>query len=59
MENKQLCENIIEKSTLAGVCLRYFNPIGSHISGLIGDESTDKPANSSIICEVACGKREN
>ena len=36
-ETKQLCEKIIEKSTLLSVCLRYFNPIGSHNSGLIGD----------------------
>ena len=58
-ETKQLCEKIIEKSTLFSVCLRYFNPIGSHNSGLIGDRSADKPANLvPIICEVACGKRE-
>jgi len=39
--------------------LRYFNPIGSHRSGLIGDCSSDKPANLiPIICEVAKGVRE-
>ena len=58
-ETKQLCEKIIEKSTLFSVCLRYFNPIGSHNSGLIGDRSTDKTSNLvPIICEVASGKRE-
>ncbi len=58
-ETKQLCEKLIEKSTLFSVCLRYFNPIGSHKSGLIGDRSADKPANLiPIICEVATGKRE-
>ena len=58
-ETKQLCEKIIEESKLYSVCLRYFNPIGSHNSGLIGDRSTDKPANLvPIICEVASGKRE-
>ena len=58
-ETKQLCEKIVQKSTLLSVCLRYFNPIGSHDSGLIGDRSADKPANLiPIICEVASGKRE-
>ena len=58
-ETKQLCEKIIAESKLFSVCLRYFNPIGSHNSGLIGDRSTDKAANLvPIICEVASGKRE-
>tara|TARA_B100000513_G_scaffold190818_1_gene115581 strand:+ start:225 stop:1214 length:990 start_codon:yes stop_codon:yes gene_type:complete len=58
-ETKQLCEEIIKKSTLFSVCLRYFNAIGTHKSGLIGDRSADKPANLiPIICEVASGKRE-
>ncbi len=56
---KQLCEKMIEESTLFSVCLRYFNPIGSHDSGLIGDRSADKPSNLvPIICEVASGKRD-
>ena len=39
--------------------MRYFNPIGSHSSGLIGDCSADKPAKLiPIICEVAKGRRE-
>lgn len=39
--------------------MRYFNPIGSHSSGLVGDCSADKPANLvPIICEVAKGVRE-
>ncbi|MBH07784.1 MAG: UDP-glucose 4-epimerase GalE [Flavobacteriales bacterium] len=58
-ETKQLCEKIIEESTIFSVCLRYFNAIGSHNSGLIGERSADKPANLvPIICEVASGKRE-
>ena len=44
-ETKQLCEEMIKDSKLFSVCLRYFNPIGSHKSGLIGDRSADKPAN--------------
>ena len=58
-ETKQLCEEMIKDSKLFSVCLRYFNPIGSHKSGLIGDRSADKPANLvPIICEVASGKRD-
>ncbi|MAR22000.1 MAG: UDP-glucose 4-epimerase GalE [Flavobacteriales bacterium] len=58
-ETKQKCEDILNRSSLKSVSLRYFNPIGSHSSGLIGDFSSDKPANLvPIICEVASGKRE-
>lgn len=58
-ETKQKCEEILKKSDLNSVSLRYFNPIGSHESGLIGDCSADKPANLiPIICEVAKGKRD-
>ena len=58
-ETKQICEKIIEKSCRNSISLRYFNPIGSHNSGLIGDCSADKPANLvPIICEVASGKRD-
>ena len=59
-ETKQKCEDILNRSILKSVSLRYFNPIGSHSSGLIGDCSADKPANLvPIICEFASGKREN
>jgi UDP-glucose 4-epimerase len=41
--SKLVCENILEhlansKLSLYTICLRYFNPIGSHSSGLIGDD---------------------
>ena len=40
--------------------MRYFNPVGSHPTSLIGDCSADKPNNLvPIICEVASGKRES
>ena len=58
-ETKQMCENILQKSDIKSISLRYFNPIGSHFSGLIGDCSADKPCNLiPIICEVAKGVRE-
>jgi UDP-glucose 4-epimerase len=41
------------------VSLRYFNPIGSHDSGLIGDCSSDNASNLvPIVTEVASGIRE-
>ena len=58
-ETKQMCENILQKSDVKSISLRYFNPIGSHFSSLIGDCSADKPCNLiPIICEVAKGVRE-
>ena len=59
-ETKQLCENLIQKSKFNSISLRYFNPIGSHKTCLIGDCSADKPNNLiPIICEVAIGKRNS
>ena len=59
-ETKQLCEKLIEKSAINSISLRYFNPVGSHPTSLIGDCSADKPNNLvPIICEVASGKRKS
>ena len=39
--------------------LRYFNPIGAHKSGLIGELPNGVPANLlPYVCQVASGKRE-
>jgi len=41
------------------VALRYFNPIGAHPSGLIGEDPQDAPNNLfPFICQVAAGRRE-
>jgi len=41
------------------VLLRYFNPIGAHKSGLIGENPNGKPNNlMPYVTQVACGKRE-
>ncbi len=38
-------------------CLRYFNPVGAHKSGLIGEEPNGTPANlMPFIAQVAAGK---
>ncbi len=40
--------------------LRYFNPIGAHSSGLIGEDLVKIPNNIfPIICQVAIGSRKN
>jgi len=58
-ETKQLCEKMLKEDSCNSVSLRYFNPIGSHKSALIGDCSADNPSNLvPIITEVAIGKRE-
>ena len=58
-ETKQICEQILKEDSSQSVSLRYFNPIGSHSTALIGDCSADNPSNLvPIITEVAIGKRE-
>ena len=58
-ETKQLCEKMLLEDSCNSVALRYFNPIGSHKSALIGDYSADKASNLvPIITETAIGKRQ-
>ena len=58
-ETKQICEQMLKEDACQSVSLRYFNPIGSHSTSLIGDCSADKPSNLvPIITEVAIGKRK-
>lgn len=58
-ETKQICEKILIENNFSSVSLRYFNPIGSHSSSLIGDYSDDKASNLiPIITETAIGNRE-
>lgn len=45
--------------TLSVVLLRYFNPVGAHESGLIGEDPKGIPNNlMPFIAQVAVGKRE-
>ena len=48
-DTKQICERILKNTSEAYclniVCLRYFNPIGSHESGLLSDNPKDTPEN--------------
>lgn len=41
------------------VLLRYFNPVGAHPSGRIGEDPAGEPANlMPYVCQVAAGRRE-
>ena len=58
-ETKQICEKLLLKNECNSISLRYFNPIGSHSSSLIGDCSKDKTSNLvPIITKVAIGKKD-
>ncbi len=61
-KTKLMVENIIRDVCLANpefraVCLRYFNPVGAHSSGLIGEDPLGIPNNlMPYIGRVALGK---
>lgn len=61
---KVMIEQILNDMTVADndwsvVCLRYFNPIGAHESGLIGENPNGIPNNLvPYIAQVALGKLE-
>lgn len=49
----------VARATLGAVCLRYFNPVGAHQSGLIGDHPRGIPNNLvPYVVQVAAGERE-
>lgn len=61
---KQVCEEIIydvsKITSLRGILLRYFNPIGAHDSGLIGELPIGKPNNLiPFITQTVIGKHKN
>lgn len=58
---EQILEDVCKANTaLSGVALRYFNPIGAHPSGLIGEAPNGIPNNlMPYITQVAVGKREH
>ncbi len=61
---KYMCEQILRDMAFADkdwsvVLLRYFNPIGAHKSGLIGEDPQGIPNNlMPYISQVAIGRRE-
>ncbi len=61
---KFMCEQILRDAAAASegfsvVLLRYFNPIGAHASGQIGEDPSDIPNNlMPYIAQTAVGRRE-
>lgn len=61
-ETKHVIEKILESETtsrpeLSVVILRYFNPVGAHISGLLGEDPNGIPNNlMPVVMRVAEGK---
>jgi UDP-glucose 4-epimerase len=62
-QNKWMIENILRDIYVADsswkiALLRYFNPVGAHISGTIGEDPADIPNNlMPFVAQVAVGKR--
>jgi UDP-glucose 4-epimerase len=63
--SKLMVENILADLVQADAqwqvgVLRYFNPVGAHVSGLIGEDPTGIPNNlMPFIAQVAVGRREH
>lgn len=61
---KYMMEQILEDAAFADaglsvILLRYFNPVGAHASGLIGEDPHGVPNNlMPYVSQVAVGKRE-
>ncbi len=57
---EQILKDLYKSDNAWDICiLRYFNPIGAHSSGLIGEEPNGIPANlMPYISKVAAGKLE-
>lgn len=54
-----LRDQAASNSDFSATCLRYFNPIGAHPSGLIGENPNGTPNNlMPYITQVASGRRE-
>ena len=59
--NEQILMDLAKADeALSVVLLRYFNPVGAHASGLIGEDPAGIPNNlMPFISQVAVGKREH
>lgn len=59
MNEQIIRDTCVAHSQLEATFLRYFNPIGAHESGMIGDDPAGIPNNiMPFITQVATGKRE-
>lgn len=59
MVERIMADQALANSHFRGVSLRYFNPIGAHPSGLIGEDPKGIPNNLlPFVAQVAVGKRD-
>jgi UDP-glucose 4-epimerase len=60
LDIERMLEALNEADPRWGIaCLRYFNPVGAHPSGLMGEDPTGVPSNlMPFIAQVAIGRRE-
>ena len=56
---EEILQDVVASDSAFGVvCLRYFNPVGAHESGLIGESPDGTPNNlMPFVSQVAAGKR--
>ncbi len=56
---EEMLQDVVASDSAFGVvCLRYFNPVGAHESGLIGESPDGTPNNlMPFVSQVAAGKR--
>ena len=56
---EEMLQDVVASDSAFGVvCLRYFNPVGTHKSGLIGESPDGTPNNlMPFVSQVAAGKR--
>ncbi len=56
---ERLIDDVAATSDLRAINLRYFNPVGAHPSGLIGEDPVGTPNNlMPFIMQVASGQRD-
>ena len=59
MIERILTDYVTAHPDFCAILLRYFNPIGAHESGLLGDDPNGIPNNlMPYICRVAAGQLE-
>jgi len=52
---EEILQDIVNSETFfSAICLRYFNPIGAHNSGFIGESPKDRPNNIMPIINKVC-----
>ena len=56
---EDIINDVAATSPLRGINLRYFNPVGAHPSGMIGEDPVGTPNNlMPFVMQVAVGRRE-